>query len=94
MDVLNNSCIRDDATHAINRLRLTHIFPLPYKTRDSVLQGKPVKIRRGPATVSGEGRNGKATGACRWEGSFAPLIRKPGDRQGSPRFESTSKAGR
>jgi hypothetical protein len=30
----------------------------------------------------------------RWEGSFGPMNRKPGDRQGSPRFESTSKEGR
>jgi len=42
---------------------LTDLYRLPYKNRDSVLLGKPVRIRRGPATVSGEERSRQATGA-------------------------------
>ena len=71
---------------------LTQVAQLPYKSYDSVI-GKPVQIRRGPATVSGEGGSRYATGMC-WEGSFHPMNRKPEDRQSSYRFESTSKGGR
>jgi hypothetical protein len=42
---------------------LTGSSTLPYKSWDSVLLGKPVGIRRGPATVSGEERSRLATGA-------------------------------
>jgi hypothetical protein len=57
--------------------------------------GKPVKIRRGPATVSAEERSAKATGAeMRWEGSFDPMKRESGDRPGSSQCESTSEERR
>jgi hypothetical protein len=57
--------------------------------------GKPVKIRRGPATVSAEDRSTKATGAeMRWEGSFDPMKRESGDRPGSSQCESTSEERR
>ena len=71
---------------------LTRFHFLPYKSYDSVLYGNPVQIRNGPATVSAEERSEYATGAFeRWEGSFNPKKRKPGDRPSSHRFESTSK---
>jgi hypothetical protein len=51
-----------------------------------------VRIRSGPATVSAEVRSEYATGkATRWEGSFNPKKREPGDRLSSRRFESASK---
>jgi hypothetical protein len=36
---------------------LDRFVSLPYKSCDSVMLGKPVKFRRGPATVSSEGRS-------------------------------------
>ena len=51
-----------------------------------------MQIRSGPATVSAEERSEYATGAAqRWEGSFDPKKREPGDRLSSRRFESASK---
>ena len=78
--------------HVISLSGLTSFSGLAYKTSDLVLHGKPVQVRRGPATVSVEERSENATGvAIRWEGSFDPMKREPGDRPSSHRFESTSK---
>jgi len=57
---------------------LTQVAQLPYKSYDSVI-GKPVQIRRGPATVSGEGGSRFATGILlgRQLSSDEPQARRP-----------------
>jgi len=58
---------------------LDRFVSLPYKRCASVLLGKPVERRRGPATVSSEGRSDQATGAnCAGK---AASIRRPASQE-------------
>ena len=62
-----------------SRALLDRFARLPYKSCASVLLGKPVQRRRGPATVSSEGRSDQATGA--YCAGKAASIRRPASQE-------------
>ena len=88
-------CLRDDVSlyhSAMRRGKLDSYRPLPYKSYDSVFvwesganPERPRHCKRGGGKRARHWRN------QRWEGSFHPKKREPGDRLSSRRSESASK---